>query len=772
VAEEGAPGVDLLTIGLQLAYYALFAVSVWRLLRRRGALELAVVAVFGAFAALFALTFLNTAAPSIAPIVRPALLVIIFAQPFLVLRLIHLIRPVPRWAFVAALVGAVASTTLLVVFRTEWWATLLSVGYFFVAQLATGARLAGDGARRYGVARVRLLVAGLSTMLYGGSILIAGLGSLIVGIGKPQDPTIQLVSRLVILAAGLGYLGAFVPPGWLRRVAYRAAAFDLVQNLVAPPAGSTIGGLWEDLATTTRAILGARRVSIVADGNGPVLASVGEPQVRASEASEGEAARPRRTVVELRLGADSEPGHLLRAEVEGHPLFIEDDVALLERLGTLTARAADREAALIGLGEARRALEESAAIRASESRFRALLDAAPNAILALDEANTVTWATRQASELFGYSMSDLIGVDLADLVVLHGDSLAPENAEEDGVWRAETTGRRLDGTRFPAEIARSTFEWEGRPHHLAIISDVTWRHEADQVRERFLGVLSHELRTPVTSIYGGAQLLLARGERLGADTRRELLESVAAESERLQRMIENLVALARIERGVDFGGPRPVLVDRLMPDLVKREQELWPGVDIRLEIDHAVQLAAADEDYVAQVLRNLISNAAKYSGPGHAVTVHVEDGGPEVVVSVRDNGPGIDEAEAERLFTLYYRSSSLASAASGAGIGLFVSRELVTTMGGRIWARPLPGGGSEFGFSLPVYADEPEPFYDTPPAQLGSATVNGPTENGPAENGATSDGARPAAARQDVAEPPHNGTGAERPAESQTPASA
>ena len=93
--------MDPLTIVLQLAYYALFIVSVWRLLQRRGVLEVAVVTVFGAFAALFALSFLNTAAPAIAPIARPALLAIIFAQPFLVLRLIHLIRPVPRWAFIA-----------------------------------------------------------------------------------------------------------------------------------------------------------------------------------------------------------------------------------------------------------------------------------------------------------------------------------------------------------------------------------------------------------------------------------------------------------------------------------------------------------------------------------------------------------------------------------------------------------------------------------------------------------------------------------------------
>src|SRR5258707_1785349 len=106
------------------------------------------MAVFAAFAALFALSFLNTVAPVVAPIARPALLVIIFAQPFLVLRLSDLIRPIPRWAFVATLVGAVASTGLLVAFRSEWWATFAPVAYFFAARLAMRARLAADGRRR------------------------------------------------------------------------------------------------------------------------------------------------------------------------------------------------------------------------------------------------------------------------------------------------------------------------------------------------------------------------------------------------------------------------------------------------------------------------------------------------------------------------------------------------------------------------------------------------------------------------------------------------
>ena len=279
---------------------------------------------------------------------------------------------------------------------------------------------------------------------------------------------------------------------------------------------------------------------------------------------------------------------------------------------------------LIGLGEARREAEESRSIRASEARFRALLEADPNAILALDENSKVTWATRHAGELFGAPVDRLIGVPLSDLVALPREEATTTSGER-AVFRAETTGRRIDGTHFPAEMARSSFELDGRPFQVAVISDVSWRHEADQIRDRFLGVLSHELRTPVTSIYGGTQLLLGRGARLDPETRNELLVSVAAEAERLQRMIENLVAMARIERGGDFGGARPVLLDRIVAQLVEREKALWPEVTIKLASNGPVQMVAADEEYLAQIMRNLLSNAAKYCGPGSTVEVSLED---------------------------------------------------------------------------------------------------------------------------------------------------
>ena len=706
--------MDPITIGLQLGFFVLFGVSVYQFARQRGPLELSVVAIFGSFAALFVLSFLNALLPAIAPVARPVLIAIIFAQPYLIVRLLDQIRPVSRAMKRVTILGAVAAWEAIVLVPPiatalqlpvlQQVGVLASVFYFFAVEIWAAARMALDSRRRVGVARFRLASAAIATGLYGAALLLAGLASIIRAPGGASADSTG-VTRTLALIATLGYLAAFAPPGWFRRFVNRAASFQLVRTLVWPPTEVTPGSLWHDLARTAQEILGARRVSILLDAPGAPLAVVGEDPLPESEPAAG---KMRRAIVST-IDVPVQPGgphsaHLV-AEIEGRPLFVGDDLALLADLSSLTARTIEREEMLIGLGEARREAEESRSVRANEARFRALLDADPNAILALDEDSKVSWATRQAGELFGASVDKLLGLNLSDLVAMHKEEAATATLDRP-VFRSETTGRRIDGTHFPAEIARTGFELDGRPFQVAVISDVSWRHEADQIRDRFLGVLSHELRTPVTSIYGGTQLLLGRGARLDADTRNELLVGVAAEAERLQRMIENLVAMARIERGGDFGGTGAVLLDRIIRQLVERERALWPEVTIEVTSNAPVQMVAADEEYIAQIMRNLLSNAAKYSGPGSTVEVSLEDGDGEVLVRVRDNGPGIDPEDADRLFGLYYRAAPASKTAPGAGIGLFVCRELVATMGGRIWATPMPGRGAEFGFSIPAYVDD------------------------------------------------------------------
>jgi two-component system sensor histidine kinase KdpD len=178
-------------------------------------------------------------------------------------------------------------------------------------------------------------------------------------------------------------------------------------------------------------------------------------------------------------------------------------------------------------------------------------------------------------------------------------------------------------------------------------------------------------------------------------------------------MIENLLVLARVEGGAEVADAGPVLLHRVLPEVVAREQSMWPEMRVTAELPASLPLVAADEASLSLVLRNLISNAGKYAGPGATVRVVVAaDPSGEVCVRVLDDGPGVDQEESDRLFELYFRSKGV-HAVPGSGIGLFVCRQLVTAMGGRTWAHSRPEGGAEFGFTLPVYEDISEPTSPT-----------------------------------------------------------
>jgi PAS domain S-box-containing protein len=236
---------------------------------------------------------------------------------------------------------------------------------------------------------------------------------------------------------------------------------------------------------------------------------------------------------------------------------------------------------------------------------------------------------------------------------------------------------------------------------IVVMRDVTDARRRDRVRETFIGVLSHELRTPVTTIFGGSKLLAREGSTLDEETRRGIFRDIHEESERLQRLVEDVVALNRFGEDAGDISWEPVLLQRLLPGVMNSEEQRWPGVQFELEMAAALPTVAADPTYTEQVIRNLLSNAAKYGGAGSTVRVSASAGEGEVQVRVLDDGPGFPPDETNRLFELFYRSPGTAATASGAGIGLFVCARLVTAMRGRIWAEPRPEGGAEFGFALP-----------------------------------------------------------------------
>ncbi|HET9456703.1 MAG TPA: ATP-binding protein, partial [Candidatus Limnocylindrales bacterium] len=246
----------------------------------------------------------------------------------------------------------------------------------------------------------------------------------------------------------------------------------------------------------------------------------------------------------------------------------------------------------------------------------------------------------------------------------------------------------------------------GTAETIVMLRDVTAARQSQAIRDTFIGVLSHELRTPVTTIFAGSKVLAREGDELPEATRRDIFADIVVESERLHRLVEDVIAMTRFGEDEGDVGTEPVLLQRILPTVVRSEQPRWPGVTFELDLESGLPTAIADPTYVEQVVRNLLSNAAKYGGSGTTVRLGATADDEEITVSVSDDGPGFPANEAERIFDLFFRSARTSTVAAGAGIGLFVCARLVRAMGGRIWATPRAEAGAEFSFTLRVMGEE------------------------------------------------------------------
>jgi PAS domain S-box-containing protein len=339
--------------------------------------------------------------------------------------------------------------------------------------------------------------------------------------------------------------------------------------------------------------------------------------------------------------------------------------------------------------------------RARAAELNAIIGAIGEGIVVIDRSGNVTLANRTAQRLLASgdlrTLADLLGrlelpaeIDLASLVT-------------DGPRQARLSdggGRWIELATYPVDASAEM----GAGETIVVLRDVTEAREREQARDAFIGVLSHELRTPVTTIYAGAMVLARSETKLDEEARTGIFEDIHAEAERLHRLVEDVVALTRFGEGAVEIGNEPVLLQRVLPAVVRSEQGRWPGRTVELDLPLDLPPVAGETTYVEQVVRNLLANAMKYGGPSAAVRIEAleAESGKEVEVRVLDSGPGFPEAEADRLFELYYRSPTMARKVSGSGIGLFVCARLIGAMGGRVWAANRPTGGAEFGFALRV----------------------------------------------------------------------
>ncbi len=367
------------------------------------------------------------------------------------------------------------------------------------------------------------------------------------------------------------------------------------------------------------------------------------------------------------------------------------------------------------------------AVRDRDERLRLALGASGTWIWSWDLAdNRVEWTPEPP--FVGTLVRD--GADAPDawLSAVHPDDLpavraAMESCVRDG-GPYDVEFRIVGGDVDPLwlqGVGRLVRDAAGRPMRvIGTTRDITDRklaeldrdgrldaeREASRLRDAFIGLVSHEVRTPITTIFGGTRVLARRWRDLDPDARDAILADISGEADRLYRLVEDILVITRVERGHLDVGDDPVGLRPILARVVATEDARTPNRTFEVQVPADLPSIQGEEAYLEQVLRNLVGNAAKYGGPGSRVQVTAEATGDEVVIRVLDEGPGIEDGEAEVLFDLFYRSPSTASTVPGAGIGLFVCRRLVEAMGGRIHAKRRPEGGAAFVVTLARYDDD------------------------------------------------------------------
>jgi PAS domain S-box-containing protein len=374
--------------------------------------------------------------------------------------------------------------------------------------------------------------------------------------------------------------------------------------------------------------------------------------------------------------------------------------------------------------------EELGAAMTAEAKFRGLLEAAPDAVVIVNESGRMMLVNSQAEHIFGYDRARLIGQP-ADMLLpenergKHRGHIVDPQATAELPLGSEIVGHRIDGTNFPAEIRVSPLQSEEGPLFIKVIRDVTERRKAEDDRARsleqlqelerlkdldrfkteFINMAAHELGTPLTPIKLQISLLKgARGVGLD-DDQRKAITILDRNVDRLSQLVQDVLEVARIQAGRLGVNKHPADLNRVVMEAAESFQETARVSGVTLESRLSPDLVAdIDPKRVTQVLFNLLSNALKFTPRGGTVVLETTRQGDYATVKVRDTGTGLRPEDVPKLFRPFSQvHDTMQRTKGGTGLGLYISKGIVELHGGRIWVEsPGPGHGATFAFTVPA----------------------------------------------------------------------
>jgi len=332
-------------------------------------------------------------------------------------------------------------------------------------------------------------------------------------------------------------------------------------------------------------------------------------------------------------------------------------------------------------------------------------------VYALDRAGQFTFVNPAGEELLGWTEAELLGKDAHEIIDMrsaNGVRIIPEDVPLQTLTPSDRSYRdddavlmRRDGSVFPAAFSAAPIVIDGAAIGAVVaFRDMSEVRRLQRSQEEYLALISHDLRAPLTAIMGRTQMLLRALTKQGLEREAHSAQIVFASSHRMNDMIEGLLDRSRLEAGQGALRQNPINLVQLATRII--DQTVLPGEHTKIQLEGVLELpVVVDATQIERVLVNLLTNALKFSPPESPVRVRVYRDGKRALVSVADQGNGIDPQDLEHLFEKHYRARGH-SLVAGSGLGLYISRLIIEAHGGGIWGESELGVGSRFTFALPT----------------------------------------------------------------------
>lgn len=335
-------------------------------------------------------------------------------------------------------------------------------------------------------------------------------------------------------------------------------------------------------------------------------------------------------------------------------------------------------------------------------RLAAVLASTSDAVIVTEQTERVLLINPAAERIFGIQASQVRNRPVADVIsietlvdALTGEDERPQNLEI-------TTD---DGKIYNA-IASTIFSKEGQVFgRVAVLRDITYLKEIDELKSDFVATVSHDLRSPLTFMRGYATMLPMVGEL--TEKQQEYVNKILGGIEQMAQLVDDLLDLGRIEAGVDMEQDE-IAIRPLLQDIAS---EYWQhahlaGIEIQVDVADNIPLVLGDASLIRQALTNLLGNGIKYAPNSGIMLLSATQSNGEVVIGIKDNGPGITKEDQMRLFEKFYRVKERGTEkVKGSGLGLAIVKSIAERHGGRAWVQSRRGKGTTFYISLPVKSE-------------------------------------------------------------------